>query len=91
MICHWRSSDQACIIQTKGLEIRARPLAQASVKTVEQVQVTVHLPSLASAVTLYYHDPEYAIQNRHNVLLSTLQSYYDLHCPQAKGLQCLPF
>ncbi len=40
-----------------GLEISARPLAQASVKTVGRVQFTEHSPGLASTIfisRIYY-------------------------------------
>ena len=39
-------------LQDPGLEISARLLTQASVKTVGQVQVTDHLPGLASTVII---------------------------------------
>ena len=38
--------------QASGLEISARPLAQASVKTVGRVQVTDHSPGLASTILI---------------------------------------
>ena len=43
---------------TTGLEISARPLAQASVKTVGRVQITDHSPGLASTIIIsriYYY------------------------------------
>ena len=49
-----------------GLDFSARPLAQASVKTIGRVQITDHSITTISA-------PEYVIQNKRNFLLSTFK------------------
>ena len=43
------------ISNVAGLDISARPLAQASVKTVRQVQTTNHSPGLVSTISAPEH------------------------------------
>ena len=56
-----RSTAKSKFTTETGLEINARPLAQASIKTVGQVQVTDHSPGLESTMVIsrIYYNSKY--------------------------------